>query len=94
MRRITVSVDDETYECARSYATEHGTSVTALVRDFLERLAQWQGPEGHGKKAETKRDRRKRMLREVLEDIRATRPRSSASENLPREALYDREASR
>ncbi len=94
MRNITVSVDDETYERARTLAAEQGTSVTALVRGFLKNLAQWQGPEGPGKEAETKRDLRERMLREVLEDIRATRPRFSASENLPREALYDRDASR
>lgn len=94
MRRITVSVDDETYECARLYAAEHRTSVTALVRDFLERLAQWQCPEGPGKDAEAKRDLRERMLREALEDIRATRPRFSTSENLPHEALHDRDASR
>ena len=94
MRNITVSVDDETYGRARVYAAEQGTSVTALVRVFLERLAQWQCPEGPGKDAEAKRDLRERMLREVLEGIRATRPRFSASENLPREALYDRDASR
>ncbi len=94
MRRITVSIDDETYECARIYAAEQGTSVTALVRGFLERLAQRQVSEGPGKEAETKRDRRERMLREVLEDIRATRPRFSTSENIHREALYDRDASR
>ena len=48
MRRITVSVDDETYESARLYAAEQGTTVTALVRGFLERLARGQGPEGQG----------------------------------------------
>ncbi len=94
MRRITVSVDDETYDSGRSYAAEQGTSVTALVRGFLERLAQWQVPEGSGKDTETNRDLRERMLREVLEDIRATRPRFGGSENLPREALHDRDASR
>lgn len=94
MRRITVSVDDETYERGRTYAAEQGTSVTALVRDFLEKLARWQVPEGLGKEAETKRDLRERMLREVLEDVRATRPCFSASENLPREAHYDHDASR
>ena len=94
MRNITVSVDDETYERARVYAAEHRTSVTALVRDFLRRLVQWQGPEGPGKGTETKTELRERMLRDVLEDIRATRPRFSASDNLPREALHDRDASR
>ena len=94
MTRTTVAVDDATCERARAYAAEQETSVTALVRGFLERKAQWHGPEEPGKETETKRELRERMLREVLEDIRATRPRLGASENLPREALYDHDASR
>ena len=44
--------------------------------------------------AETERERRARMLHEVFEDIRRTRPGFRASDNLPREALYDRARTR
>ena len=39
MKNITVSVDDETYRRARVRAAELGTSVSAVVRDFLSSFA-------------------------------------------------------
>jgi plasmid stability protein len=39
MRNITVSVDDETYKRARIRAAERSSSVSALVRQFLQDLA-------------------------------------------------------
>jgi predicted CopG family antitoxin len=39
MRNITVSVDEETYRLARIKAAERDTSVSALVRRYLETLA-------------------------------------------------------
>jgi plasmid stability protein len=38
MKRITVSIDDETYRRARIKAAEQGMSVPALVRCFLSDL--------------------------------------------------------
>jgi len=38
MKNITVTVHDETYLQARVWAAWHGTSVSALVRQFLESL--------------------------------------------------------
>lgn len=38
--------------------------------------------------------RRARLLREAIEQIRRTRPGFRASDNLPREALYDRDRAR
>jgi hypothetical protein len=38
MKNITVTVHDETYLLARVYAARQGTSVSALVRRFLESL--------------------------------------------------------
>lgn len=35
MKNITLKVDDETYRKARIRAAETGTSVSAMVRDFL-----------------------------------------------------------
>ncbi|MDX2235976.1 MAG: hypothetical protein NW203_00290 [Hyphomonadaceae bacterium] len=40
MRNITVSVDEETYRLARIKAAERDTSVSALVRRYLESLAE------------------------------------------------------
>ena len=39
MKNITVSLDDATYRHARIVAAERGTSVSALVKQFLEGLA-------------------------------------------------------
>jgi hypothetical protein len=38
MKNITVNIHDETYRAARVWAARHGTSVSALVRRFLESL--------------------------------------------------------
>ncbi len=45
MKTITVSVDDETYRRACIVAAGRGTTVSALVRDFLVDLTS--GIEGH-----------------------------------------------
>ncbi|HVK88693.1 MAG TPA: DUF6364 family protein [Kofleriaceae bacterium] len=36
---LTLSVDEQTVERARAVAQEQGTSLNALIREFLERLA-------------------------------------------------------
>jgi hypothetical protein len=38
MRRITVAIDDATYKRARIAAAERDTSVSALVKEYLEQL--------------------------------------------------------
>ena len=38
MKNITVSIDEHTHRQARIRAAELGTSVSALVRNFLNRL--------------------------------------------------------
>ena len=40
MKNITLAVDDDTYRLARIAAAERGTTVSALVRDYLRQLAQ------------------------------------------------------
>ncbi len=37
MKNITLKIDDETYRKARVRAAEQGTSVSAMVKDFLVR---------------------------------------------------------
>jgi peptidyl-tRNA hydrolase len=39
MKNITLSVDDETYRRARIVAAERDTSVSALVREYLQTLS-------------------------------------------------------
>jgi len=76
MKNITVSLDDETYRRARMVAAQRDTSVSALVKGFLLELAS----------GETEFERLKRLEREARERITDF----SASENLPRDQLYDR----
>ncbi len=37
MKNITLKIDDETHSKARVLAAKRGTSISALVRDFLEK---------------------------------------------------------
>ena len=76
MRNITVSVDDETYKRARVAAAERDTSVSALVKAYLEHLA------SH----ETEIERLKRKEREIRSQISAF----SAADRLSREDLHSR----
>ena len=76
MKNITVSLDDETYRRARMIAAQRDTSVSAMVKRFLTELAS----------GETEFERLKRLEQETRERI----TNFSASENVPRDQLYDR----
>lgn len=76
MRNITVSVDDDTYKRARIAAAERDTSVSALVKAYLEQLA------SH----ETEIERLKRQEREIRSRIESF----SASDRLSRDELHTR----
>jgi plasmid stability protein len=80
MRNITVAVSEETYRKARIRAAELDTSVSALVRDFLEKVAQ----------TESDFERRRRLQDEVL----ATVTRFRAADRLSRDEAHDRRAIR
>ena len=95
MKNITVSVDEQTHRLARIRAAELDTSVSALVRDYLKNLvADPVGGVGNGPVVEAEAERRRRRLREVIEDIRAASPEFRAADNLSREELYDRARSK
>ncbi len=87
MKNITVSVDEETYRQARIVAAERGTSVSALVRNFLRKMAQDGAVESPNK-------RLLRTLAEIDESMRARGSQFSAADRLAREDLYDRAARR
>ena len=95
MKNITVSIDEHTHRQARVRAAELGTSVSALVRTYLNRLVteplEEKVPE---EESETPLERRRRLLREAVESITANGGGLRMSENLPRDALYDRNAFR
>ena len=59
MKNITVTVDDETYRRARVRAAERDTSVSALVRGFLQEVA---GDEGEAERLR----RQERALRDKV----------------------------
>ena len=82
MKNITVSVDEETYRSAKEWATKRGTSVSALVREYLENLPQ------------RSTNLSEKTLSEVIADLRSRGVRLSVSDNVSREELYDRDALR
>ena len=49
MKNVTLALDEETLRAARRIAAERSTTVNALVREFLERLAarRWSRDELH-----------------------------------------------
>ena len=96
MRNITVSVDEETHRHARTRAAELGTSVSALVRGYLRSLVAEPVDAGQagGDEPDTELARRRRLLREVYADFDARGVGLRMADNLPRSALYDRDALR
>ena len=94
MKNITVSIDDETHRQARIRAAELDTSVSALVRGYLKRLVSQpvNATEIIHKEVET--ESRRSRLNEAIEDITANGGGLIMSDNLPREALYNRDALR
>ncbi len=92
LKNITVSVDEETHRHARNRAAELGTSVSALVRGYLRTLAAKQGDTDQ--ESERDLERRRRLLNEVFADFDGRGVGLRMADNLPRSALYDRDALR
>lgn len=76
MKNITVAVSDDVYRRARVAAAERGTSVSALVTEFLDGLA--------SKEAEFQR--LLALQKSVVEEIEYF----DAEDRVSREELYDR----
>ena len=93
MKNITVSIDEHIHRQARVRAAELGTSVSALVRTYLNCLVaeSIETPVSNDQDTETSLERRRR-LKEFFEEFDA-RGRG-VSEIIPREAIYNRNASR
>ena len=80
VRNITVTIPDDVYRRARVRAAENDTSVSAIVRDFLSRLAD----------ATEDFERGQALQDEVLAQVKAFR----AGDRLSRDAVHDRDALR
>lgn len=76
VKNVTVSLSDEVYRRARMLAAERGTSLSALVREFLETL-------GSG-------ESRSETLRKAEASLRARITEFRASDRLPRDELHGR----
>lgn len=80
MKNITVSVPDGVYRRARIRAAVRETSVSGLVREFLQRLEE----------GDAELERRRRLQDEVVKGL----GRFRGSDRLRRDELYDRDALR
>ncbi|MFN8091939.1 MAG: ribbon-helix-helix protein, CopG family [Vicinamibacteria bacterium] len=80
MKNITVSVPEPVYRRARVHAAARDTSVSALVREYLESLTG----------GESEFERRRRVQDEVLASVRHFR----AGGRLKRDEAHDRDALR
>lgn len=74
MPNITIAIDDDTYRAARMMAAAQGSSVSALVKQFLQDLAA--------------RDARFEALAQEEDLIRARIEGFDADDRLPRDALH------
>lgn len=83
MPNITVTVDDEVYRSARVHAAEAGTSVSALVRDYLTSLTE---PDAEFARLE-------QLQTETITRARTTGSFSAAN-RLSRDDVHDRAALR
>lgn len=84
MKNITVAVPDDVYRRGRVLAAQKGTSLSGLVRDYLESLSD----------SESEFERLKALQDEVIERVErrhaATGEVFSAKDNLSRDELHDR----
>jgi hypothetical protein len=82
MKNITICVDDELYRQARIKAAEQSTSISALFRAFLTRLA--------SPAAETEFQRLQREEQELRDDLRLRRLGLDPAHNLSRDEIHSR----
>jgi len=83
MKNITLAVDEDALRGARIYAAEHDTTVNALVRDYLTRLA------GEKQAAADLEARRAQARRELVELSKNSPGRLGPDWKWNREELYE-----
>jgi len=82
MKNITLKIDEETYRNARIRAAEKGTSISAMVREFLASLPNESEQEAHARRVASLKTLYARA------DARAT-PRTEPLIPLTREEIYE-----
>ena len=82
VKNITVTVEDSLYRRARLQAAERNSSLTAVVREFLQGFCQ----------QETDFERRLRQERETLAALAGRGGKFSASTRMSREEIHQRRA--
>lgn len=92
MKKITVSLDDETHRLAKLKAAQKGTSVSAMVRAYLNDLVRKESRADDSIAPGSEKP--EKTLDEVIEAIFARGGGIDPRENLTREELYDRNAFR
>lgn len=91
MKVVPIPIDEETYRLSLDRAARLRTSVPALLRDYLNSFVRDAG--GGDPSEEMEIAHRRRLLAEVLADFEARGVGlRSMADNLPRDALYDRDA--
>jgi plasmid stability protein len=79
VKNVTLALDDDTYRMARIAAARRDTSVSSLVKQYLQTLAATEeAPEKPAHELET-----------LLAEIASRHPNFSCRDNLSREALYE-----
>ncbi len=76
MKNITLSVDERLLKVARRYAAERGTSVNAVVREFLTQLAE--------------REDRARAARQRIRELADRSSAKIGDKSWDRDDLHDR----
>lgn len=79
MKNITLALDEDTYRMARIAAARRDTSVSSLVKQYLQTLAA----------TELEPDKPAHELDALLAEIANRHPGFSCSDNQSREALYE-----
>ena len=87
MKNITISVDEETYRRARANAAEAGTSVSALVREFLVAFVQEHSQEDVF-------DQMRRLQDQTLRSIQSRGAGLRGADNVDRDTLHGRDGLR
>ncbi len=85
MKNITISVGDDLYRLARIKAAERSTTVTQLLREYMQRLTERNA-------IESEFNRLEREEQELREELRKQRISLSSEQNLTRDELHSRHA--
>lgn len=92
MKNITLKIDDETYRKARIRASQEGTSVSAMVREFLIRSTEDHQLQNEKATSATAHEKRVAELSAFFAEMDAkamTRPpRSEPLKPMTREEIY------